>query len=110
MTKILPTDITLHKSEGYLEVTWFDGEVSRYPLSHLREACPCADCRGGHQNMGLEHAPTNLLTLTPARSYKMENLVPVGNYAVQPIWDDGHNSGIYSWEYLHYIRPKKDAD
>ena len=105
-----PTGITVNKTEGYLEITWNDGLVSQYPLSHLREACPCVECRGGHANMGLEHAPENLLKLTPMRSYEITALNPIGNYAVQPIWDDGHDTGIYTWEYLRVISPQKQEN
>jgi len=106
----IPTGITLNKTEGYLEVTWNDGLVSQYPLSQLREACPCVECRGGHSNMGLEHAPDDILKLVPARSYSITGLEPVGNYAIQPAWDDGHTTGIYTWEYLRLISPQKKMD
>ena len=102
-----PQSITLNKNENYLEITWGpDGVICRYPLPELREACPCVECRGGHQNMGMAHAPDNLLELKPARSYKIETVEPVGNYALMPVWDDGHATGIYTWEYLWHICPK----
>jgi DUF971 family protein len=111
MTKRLPESITLNKKEGYLEITWKpDGITCHYPLDHLREACPCVECRGGHQYMGMEYAPENILTLTPARSYTMERLDPVGNYAIQPSWDDGHHTGLYTWEYLWHLCPDKSAN
>ena len=75
---IRPTGVTLNKTEGYLEISWSDDRVCQYPLSHLREACPCVECRGGHENMGMEHAPDNLLELKPARDYTMNELNPVG--------------------------------
>jgi DUF971 family protein len=102
---VRPVNITLNKTEAYLEIAWSDDTVCQYPLSHLREACPCVECRGGHQFMGLEHAPDNLLQLKPARTYTMSALHPVGNYAVQPVWDDGHDTGIYTWEYLRHLCP-----
>ncbi len=55
--------------------------------------------------MGASHAPDNLLTLTPARSYHVESLEVIGNYALQFFWDDGHHTGIYTWEYLHRLCP-----
>lgn len=109
MSDLRPTSITLNrqdKTRMFLEITWSDETTCQYPLSHLREACPCAECRGGHQNMGLQNAPRDLLALTPARSYDVTSIQPVGNYAIMPIWDDGHAAGIYTWEYLHYICPK----
>ncbi len=104
-----PKAITLNRTEGYLEITWMDDLVCRYPLPQLREACPCVQCRGGHEFMGSEHDPKDLLTLTltPARSYRMEGLQQVGSYAIQPIWDDGHDTGIYTWDYLRRLCPEK---
>lgn len=90
-----------------MEIDWSDHQTCRYPLSHLREACPCVECRGGHQNMGLANAPDNLLVLLPARSYHIEQLELVGNYALQPFWDDGHHTGIYTWDYLYRLCPKE---
>ena len=102
-----PSNITLDKSKAELSISWDDGLVSRYPLSQLREACPCVECRGGHANMGMQFAPDDLLTLTPARSYHITGLSAVGNYALQPSWDDGHNTGIYTWEYLRHLSPQR---
>jgi DUF971 family protein len=102
-----PKSITLNKTDKYLEITWDDGIDCKYPLPELREACPCVECRGGHQFMGREHDPKNLLTLTltPARSYGIASLDMVGNYALQPAWDDGHHTGIYTWDYLRHLCP-----
>ena len=101
-----PKEITLDRTKGELRITWQDEAECVYPLSQLREACPCVECRGGHQYMGMEYAPRNLLELKPARSYALTELIPVGNYAVMPVWDDGHNTGIYSWDYLFYLCPE----
>lgn len=103
-----PTNITLNKNDKVLEISWNDGTDCRYPLSHLREACPCVQCRGGHQYMGAQYDPENILKLTPARDYTMVELHPVGNYAIQPIWNDQHSTGIYTWEYLKRICPPQD--
>ena len=103
--RILPTNITLNKTEGYLEIEWSDERVCQYPLSHLREACPCVECRGGHQFMGEKYEPDDILTLTPKRSYAVTDLQMVGNYAIQPWWDDGHSTGIYTWEFLYRLCP-----
>ena len=104
-----PKSVTLDKTKAELAIRWDDGLVSRYPLSQLREACPCVECRGGHANMGMENAPDDLLslTLTPARSYGIDYISAVGNYALQPTWDDGHHTGIYTWEYLRRLSPQQ---
>jgi DUF971 family protein len=60
--------------------------------------------------MGLERAPKDILRLTPARSYNAENLEMVGNYALQFFWDDGHHTGIYTWEYLYHLCPDNPLD
>jgi len=105
---VRPTRIDLHKANAILEIAWNDGSVCRYPLAHLREACPCVQCRGGHEFMGSRFAPDNILTLTPARNYQLERIDVVGNYAIQPLWDDGHQTGIYSWGYLRSLCPPAD--
>jgi DUF971 family protein len=104
-----PKNIDLNRTEGYMEITWDDDVVCRYPLDHLREACPCVECRGGHENMGSQFAPDNILKLIPMRSYGIESIELVGNYAIQPNWDDGHHTGIYTWGYLYRLCPP-DAD
>lgn len=111
--KPTPVDITLNKRDGFLEITWnIDNKVCRYPLGQLREACPCAECRGGHEYMGSQYDPKNLLTLElkPARSHEIKDLVMVGNYAIQPFWQDGHQSGIYTWDYLWKLCPERKEE
>jgi DUF971 family protein len=102
---IRPKNITLDKTTGFLIIVWSDDRTCRYPLSHLREACPCVECRGGHENMGRRGDPDNILVLTPVRSYKIDRLELVGNYALQPFWDDGHHTGMYTWDYLRRLCP-----
>jgi DUF971 family protein len=99
-----PASITLNRETRQLLITWVDQHVSPYPLDELREACPCAVCRGGHSRMGPEFDP-NLIELQPARSYEAQDMQLVGNYALQFAWSDGHTSGIYTWDYLRRICP-----
>ena len=110
MEKPRPTGITLNRNEAYLEISWnIDNAVIRYPLPQLREACPCVECRGGHQYMTAEYDPNDLmvLQLLPARDYTVTDLEMIGNYAIQPVWGDGHSTGMFTWEYLWKIRPKE---
>lgn len=107
---IKPRGITLNKNEGYLEITWSDDRVCQYPLSELREACPCVECRGGHERMGRQYDPDDILTLTPKRSYTIKSMELVGNYALMPTWDDGHHTGIYTWDYLRRLCPKTEEE
>ncbi|NDJ52805.1 MAG: DUF971 domain-containing protein [Chloroflexi bacterium] len=102
----IPADITLDRTEHELRILWRDELQSSYPLDALREACPCATCRGGHEFMGPAHDP-NLIELKPVRSYQVENVAIVGNYALQIWWSDGHNTGIYSFGYLRRISPQQ---
>jgi DUF971 family protein len=106
-----PTGIILDRSNELLIVNWDDGEHCRYLLQLLREACPCVECRGGHENMGKKPDVDNLLGLSGPgdslliplariKSYEIARVVPVGNYAITPEWTDGHKTGIYTWAYL----------
>jgi len=101
-----PLEITASRSRRVLTIVWEDAHRSEYPLAGLRAACPCAECRGGHQNMG--ETPTPLMLerpLGPNVSSELEEIVSVGNYALQPRWKDGHAYGIYTWGYLRQICP-----
>lgn len=108
-TAMRPKAITLNKQDGFLEIVWPDDRACRYPLSELREACPCVECRGGHARMGREFDPNSILELTPRRVYTVKTLELVGNYGLQPTWDDGHHTGIYTWEYLQRLCPPPPA-
>ena len=99
-----PTGVTHDRNERTVSITWRDGHASVFQLDVLREICPCVTCRGGHDRMGPEHDP-DILTLTPARAYSLQDMQLVGNYALQFWWDDGHSSGIYTWEYLRRMCP-----
>ena|SRR5258707_12676067 len=105
MNILKPKNINVDKTAGELVIAWSDGQTCHYPLANLREACPCVECRGGHQNMGRQSDPEDILSLIPKRSYKIEDAQLVGNYALQLFWDDGHHTGIYTWEYLRRLCP-----
>ena len=104
-----PLGVTLDKTAGALIIRWQDGLVCHYPWAQLREACPCVACRGGHRYMGQAYEPENLLELKPMRSWRMTAIVMVGSYALQPTWDDGHATGIYSWGFLRRLCPPQEA-
>lgn len=109
MAVVSPTNITLQQQAGILTIEWADGRRCDYPVGPLRMACPCAECRGGHEFMGRQHEPKDLLALIPTQVYSVQRLEIVGNYALQFFWDDGHNSGIYTWEYLYRLCPETKA-
>jgi DUF971 family protein len=79
----------------------FEGDVS---LKELRDNCPCAGCIG-EDVLLQKYEPINKTEVTEA-GYVLEKAEPVGNYAIQLYWKDGHNTGIYTWEYLKKIVPK----
>ena len=96
----------MSRSRGLLILDWEDGHHSEYPLAGLRAACPCAECRGGHAGMGAPGSPDMLeIPLRPAQSAELVSLEMVGNYALQPLWKDGHGYGIFSWSYLRALCP-----
>ncbi len=81
-----------------LAVKWDDGTESFIPLEKLRRICPCAGCKGEMDVLGnIYKGPERQLT---AEAFRLVRLVGVGGYAIQPVWADGHASGIYSYEYL----------
>lgn len=104
---IQPKLIRASRSKGLLTIEWEDGRRCEYPLAGLRAACPCAQCRGGHENMPAEGDPEMLLIpLGQPHTNELERLDQVGNYALQPVWKDGHSFGIYTWEYLRQLCPE----
>jgi DUF971 family protein len=81
-----------------LAVKWDDGRESYIPLEQLRRHCPCAGCQGETDIMGnLYKNPDKPLN---PNAFELVRLTTVGGYAIQPTWGDGHNTGIYSFEYL----------
>lgn len=84
-----------------LAIRWEDGRESFITLESLRRACPCAGCKGETDVMGnLYKGPEQ--TLGPA-AFRLVKLQWVGSYAVQPVWADGHATGLYSFDYLRRI-------
>lgn len=105
-----PKKIQAKKGEGILFIEWEDGQRCEYPLSGLRAACPCAECRGGHENMGGPGSPDMLeIPVIDARATRLIDAEIVGNYALQLNWQDGHSSGIYRWDYLRQLCPEESG-
>jgi len=94
-----PTDIQPIGQE--LAIKWDDGSESFIPFERLRRACPCAGCKGEVDVMGnLYKNPDRPLS---ANAFQLVRLEPVGSYAIQPVWADGHATGIYSFDYLRRV-------
>lgn len=101
-----PTDIQAIGDE--LAIKWEDGTESYLRLEILRRACPCAGCQGERDVMGnLYKGPP--IQLTPA-SFQLQKLVPVGAYGVQPTWADGHDTGLFGYDYLWQLTRESSPD
>jgi len=94
-----PVDIQAIGSE--LAIKWQDGSESFIPLEKLRRACPCASCQGEVDILGQLHKGP-ALAMSPS-AFELVGIMPVGGYAIQPTWKDGHNSGLYSFDYLKRV-------
>ena len=90
-----PTDIVLHSQSKVMEIAFSDGLRFRIPFELLRVYSPSAEVQG--------HGPGQEVLQTGKREVAIVALEPVGHYAVQPQFSDGHNSGIFSWDYLYSL-------
>ena len=101
-----PRDIQLVGDE--LAIKWDDGGESFVPLERLRRRCPCAGCRGEADILGnvYKNPPQ---VLTPA-AFQLVRFSYVGGYAIQPVWADGHATGLYSFDYLKRVATEQPSD
>jgi DUF971 family protein len=90
-----PTALTVHQASRVLEIGFDDGAVFRIPFELLRVYSPSAEVQG--------HGPGQEVLQTGKRDVLVTDIAAVGHYAVQPRFSDGHDSGIYSWAYLHRL-------
>ena len=90
-----PQSITVHGQTRVLEVSFSDGSSFRIPFELMRVYSPSAEVQG--------HGPGQEVLQTGKRDVTLEALEPVGNYAVQPRFSDGHDTGIFSWDYLYFL-------
>ena len=95
-----PQDITVHSASRVLEIAFSDGQSFRIPFELMRVFSPSAEVQG--------HAPGQEVLQTGKREVGIVALEPVGNYAVQPTFSDGHDSGIFSWDYLYFLGARQD--
>ena len=96
-----PTDITVHQQSRLLEISFSDGASFKIPLELMRVYSPSAEVQG--------HGPGQEVLQTGKRLVGLQELEAVGNYAVKPVFTDGHESGIFSWDYLYYLGAEQDA-
>ncbi len=97
-TRLEPTNIAAIGNE--LAIVWNDGIESYFPFEDLRRACPCAGCCGEPDAMGNLIRPQ---VHYGAGSFELRGWQFVGGYAVQPMWGDGHSTGLYSFTYLRKL-------
>ena len=90
-----PTALTVHGASRVLEVRYADGAEFRLPFELLRVYSPSAEVQG--------HGPGQEVLQTGKREVTIVAVEPVGNYAIKPIFSDGHESGLYSWQYLYEL-------
>ena len=96
-----PQSITVHEQSRALEMAFSDGTHFRIPFELMRVYSPSAEVMG--------HGPGQEVLQTGKRDVTLVGLAPVGNYAIQPSFSDGHDSGIYTWAYLYELGRDQDA-
>src|SRR3569832_1761515 len=95
-----PVEMTVHGRSRVLEIAFSDGKRFRIPFELMRVYSPSAEVQG--------HGPGQEVLQTGKREVELVELQPVGNYAVQPTFSDGHDTGIFSWDYLYFLGSKED--
>lgn len=95
-----PQDITVHGASRVLEVSFADGASFRIPFELMRVYSPSAEVQG--------HGPGQEVLQTGKRLIGLQGLEPVGNYAIKPTFSDGHESGLFTWEYLYFLGSEQD--
>lgn len=96
-----PTDIKLHQSSRLLEISFDNGRVAKLSCEFLRVYSPSAEVRG--------HGAGQEVLQVGKENVNITGIEPIGNYAVKLIFSDGHDTGLYSWDYLHEIAENYDA-
>lgn len=96
----VPVEIKLHQKSRVMEIRFADGRGFRLPYEYLRVYSPSAEVRG--------HGPGQEVLQTGKKEVEIRALEAVGSYAVQPVFSDGHSTGIYSWDYLYELGENQD--
>ena len=95
-----PTALVVHSKSRLLEVAFSDGAEFKIPFELMRVYSPSAEVQG--------HGPGQEVLQTGKREVGVIDLEPIGNYAVKPVFSDGHDTGIFSWDYLYHLGLKQD--
>ena len=96
----IPTEIKLHQASRVLEIAFSDSRSFRLPYEFLRVHSPSAEVRG--------HGPGQEVLQVGKREVGIKEVEPVGRYAIRPTFSDGHDTGIYSWDYLYDLGMRQD--
>jgi DUF971 family protein len=97
----LPTELVLHQQSRCLDIAFDDGTRFSIPFELMRVCSPSAEVQG--------HGPGQEVLQTGKRHVNIVAVEPVGHYAIQPTFDDGHNSGLFTWDYLHRLGSQQTA-
>jgi DUF971 family protein len=97
----IPTEITLHQQTRQLEIAFEDGARYRFPFEFLRVYSPSAEVRG--------HGPGQEVLQVGKQDVNLIEVAPVGSYALKLTFDDEHDSGLYTWDYLYELGKNQDA-
>ena len=97
---MIPNNVVVHQQSKVLELSYEDGNTYRLPFELLRVLSPSAEVQG--------HGPGQETLQTGKREVLIANLEPVGHYALKPSFSDGHDSGLYSWDYLRFLCENQD--
>lgn len=92
---MIPTNLVVHQQSRVLELGYENGKTYRLPFEFLRVLSPSAEVQG--------HGPGQETLQTGKREVLIANIEPVGHYAIKPSFSDGHDSGLYSWDYLQFL-------
>lgn len=101
MAEAWPTELRLHEAGGRLTIQYDDATTYDLPAEYLRVESPSAEVQG--------HSPSERKTIGGKKNVRIKEIVPVGNYAVRLDFDDGHDTGIFSWAYLAELGRDYDA-
>jgi len=95
-----PVSMTVHGRSRVLEISFSDGAQFRIPFELMRVYSPSAEVKG--------HGPGQEVLQTGKRDVELADVQPVGNYAIQPTFSDGHSTGIFSWDYLYFLGSQQE--
>lgn len=98
---MIPTNLIVHENSKVLELQYEQGKSYRLPFEFLRIYSPSAEVRG--------HGPGQEVLQTGKRDVGIVNIEPVGHYAIKPTFSDGHDSGLYSWDYLYELCENQES-